>query len=220
MIDKCLSEVISNNFFHSSNQPPQHTHPPLSLPVRTAPVLSSPRPTSQSPSPSTALWTSPSSTTPASSGWLSRSPRRQTSLPSNRQETSRGRSTWSCCQPRSSGPRLAYRRGRVPSSRRHSSFPGWNRRLWGITLFDSACTASGAWRKRRSWEKRCSTWLSSTCRARSLYLSPWSPALNLQWGHFVNSDFALWTLGNTTLGWQWTFINSVSTLFISFTTNI
>lgn len=149
-------------------------------------VLRFPLPTSQSPSPNTAPWMSPLSTIPVSSGWPSLSQLQLTFLLSNRLATSRGRSTWSCCPPRSNVLRPAFRRARVPSSQKHLSFPGWSRRPWETMLFASACTASDGWKKRRSWERRCSTWRSSTCRAKLLYLSPWSLALNLQWEHFLN----------------------------------
>ena len=158
----------------------------LIYPLRTVLVISSLQPMSLSPSPNTARWTLLSSTTPVSSGWPSRSLPQPTSLLWNRQATSRGRSTWSSCPPRGNGQRLVCRRARVLSSRKHSSFPGWNRRPLGTTLFASACTASGGWKRRKSWGKKCSTWLSSTYRERSLFLSPWSPALNSQWGDIVN----------------------------------
>lgn len=113
------------------------------LPFRMALVLSSHwEPMNRSLSPNTARWTSPSSTTPASSIWPSQSLRQRTSLLLNRRATSHGRSTWCCCPLRSNGPRRACRKVRVLSSRKHSSFPGWNRRPWGTTPFASACTAS------------------------------------------------------------------------------
>lgn len=120
-------------------------------------------------------------TTPVNSGWPSPSLQRQTSPPWNRQATFHGRSTWFSCPQRSKGPRQACKRAPVLFSRKHSSFPGWNKRPWGTVLFASACTASDAWKRRRSWGRRCSTWLSWTFRERSLCRSHWSPALNSLW---------------------------------------
>lgn len=146
-------------------------------------VLSSPRLMSQSPSANTARWTWPSSTTRASSTWPSRWQQPRTFQPSSKRATSPGRSTWCCCPRRSSGPRRACRGVRALSSPRRSSSPEWNRRPWGTTPSASACTASGGWRRRRSWERRSSTWPSSTCRGRWLCPSPWNQDRNSLWEH-------------------------------------